>query len=201
VTPRRRLAAQIASKLLFLAGAMSIAGVMYTYASAHAFQSRELARLHAYHAVPAAAAERVVVAPPHSRVARADGATIGEIRIDRLQMDAVIAEGDSNAVLRRAVGHLSDTPMPGESGNVVLAAHRDTFFRPLKSIRAGDVIEIVTEYQIWRYRVDWSRVVSPSDTSVLGDAGDDVLTLVTCYPFEYVGRAPTRFVVRASAVR
>ena len=203
MTPRQHLAAQIASKLLFVAGLVLIAGVTYTYVSAHAFQSRELARLHAYHAarlVPVAHTD-IVVAPTHPRPAPAVGDAIGEIRVDRLHMDAVIAEGDSNAVLRRAVGHLSDTPLPGEAGNVVLAAHRDTFFRPLKAIRSGDVIEIVTEDQIWRYRVDWSRVVSPSDTSVLADVGADVLTLVTCYPFEYVGRAPTRYVVRATALR
>jgi len=196
MTSQKRMAAGLASKILFLVGAVSIAGAMYTYASAHAFQSRELARFHAYRDAPAPVGK----AAPAPRRSYAEGDAIGELRIERLKMDAVVAEGDSNAVLRRAVGHLSDTPMPGESGNVVLAAHRDTFFRPLKSIRAGDVIEIVTEDQIWRYRVDWSRVVSPSDTSVLGDAGGDSLTLVTCYPFEYVGRAPTRFVVRAVAI-
>lgn len=197
MTPRRRAAARIASNVLLVAGAASMAGAIYTYASAYAFQSRELARLHAPRAVPAAAGT-VGVAPRRSP---AEGAAIGEIRIDRLKVDAVIAEGDSDAVLRRAVGHLPDTPMPGESGNVVLAAHRDTFFRPLKGVQPGDIVEIVTEDQIWRYQVDWSRVVSPSDTSVLADAGASTLTLVTCFPFEYIGRAPTRFVVRATAVR
>lgn len=196
MTPRRHLAARLASKVLFLIGAASIAGAMYTYASAHAFQSRELARLHSYRDGRAALTP-APVAPHHSR---AEGATIGELRIDRLKMDAVVAEGDSDAVLRRAVGHLADTPMPGEPGNVVLAAHRDTFFRPLKDIRPGDLILIVTEDQVWQYRVEWSRVVSPSDTAVLEPTPANTLTLVTCYPFEYIGRAPTRFVVRALAM-
>ena len=196
MTPRHLTAARVASKVLLLVGAVSIAGAMYTYGSAYAFQTRELARFHAYRESPATPVS-FVDAPRHSR---AEGATIGEIRIDRLHMDAIVAEGDSTAVLSRAVGHLPDTPMPGESGNVVLAAHRDTFFRPLKSVRAGDVIEIVTEDHRWQYRVEWSRIVSPSATDVLEDAGGHTLTLVTCYPFEYVGRAPTRFVVRARAV-
>jgi sortase A len=193
MTPRRRLAARIASKLLFLGGALSIVAVMYTYASAHAFQTRELARLQAHRDLPPSATP-VVEAPRHSL---ADGETVGEIRIDRLHLDAVIAQGDSDAVLRRAVGHLADTPMPGDAGNVVLAAHRDTFFRPLKEVRAGDVIDIVDMEHHWQYRVEWSRVVSPSATDVLARTEDNTLTLVTCYPFEYIGRAPTRFVVRA----
>jgi sortase A len=196
VTPRHRLAARIASNLLFLGGALAIAAVMHTYASAHAFQTRELARLQAHRDLPTSLAP-VVEAPRH---AFAEGEAVGEIRIDRLHMDAVIAQGDSNAVLRRAVGHLSDTPMPGDAGNVVLAAHRDTFFRPLKEIRPGDVIDIVDMEHHWQYRVEWSRVVSPSATDVLADTEDNTLTLVTCYPFEYIGRAPTRFVVRAVEV-
>lgn len=174
-----------------------MAGAMYTFASAHAFQTRELARFQSARESPLSTPG--LIEPP--RPAFAEGEAIGEIRIDRLQIDAVIAEGDSAAVLRRAVGHLTDTPMPGETGNVVLAAHRDTFFRPLKDIRTGDVIDVVDMAHRWQYRVEWSRVVSPSATEVLDNTDDSVLTLVTCYPFEYVGRAPTRLVVRAIEIK
>ena len=197
MTPRGRLAARLASALLFLCGVVAVAGAMYTYASAYAFQARELARLHSSREASASVPQKAAVIPRHSWP---EGATIGEIRIDRLKMDAVIAEGDSTTVLRRAVGHLADTPMPGESGNVVLAAHRDTLFRPLKDIRAGDLIEIVTDDGLWQYRVEWSRIVSPSATDVLEPTDGNTLTLVTCYPFEYIGRAPTRYVVRARAM-
>ena len=154
MTSRPRLAARLASRLLFLGGAVTMAGAMYTYASAHAFQTRELARFTASRAMPPSTP--VLIEPP--RQVLAEGEAFGEIRIDRLHVDAVIAEGDSAAVLRRAVGHLTDTPHPGEAGNVVLAAHRDTFFRPLKEIRPGDVIEILDTEHRWQYRVQWSRV-------------------------------------------
>jgi sortase A len=126
------------------------------------------------------------------------GAVIGMIEIPRLGIDAVIVQGDSNDVLRRAIGHVPGTPFPGEAGNIALAGHRDTFFRPLREISVGDLISVKTENSIFHYQVSSTEVVRPNDTTVLQSRGRNELTLVTCYPFYYVGHAPDRFVVRAN---
>jgi sortase A len=126
-----------------------------------------------------------------------DGGAIGEIRIPRLGLTAIVVQGDSAAVLRRAVGHLADTALPGEPGNVVLAGHRDTFFRPLRGVRAGDAITLRTRDGDFEYRVESTAVVPPSDVRALQPTGGRTLTFITCFPFSYVGSAPDRFIVRA----
>jgi sortase A len=133
-----------------------------------------------------------VTAPP------APDAVIGRIDIDRLELSAIIAEGTSTATLRHAVGHITGTGLPGQTrGNIGLAALRDTFFRPLKDVRISDLIVITTPGGAHRYRVVSTKVVAPEEVSVLEPAGDEVLTLVTCFPFHFVGSAPKRFIVRA----
>jgi LPXTG-site transpeptidase (sortase) family protein len=126
-----------------------------------------------------------------------EGNAIGEMEVPRLGLNAVFVQGDSPEILSRAVGHISDTALPGEPGNVVLTAHRDSFFRPLRHIRQGDTIELKTLDGEFAYQVDWTEVVSPSDVEVLQASGGNALTLVTCFPFYFVGPAPKRFVVRA----
>ena len=132
-----------------------------------------------------------------SSAPRAIGAAIGEIRIERLGIDAVVTEGDSDAILDLGPGHLPDTPWIGQRGNVVIAGHRDTTFRPLKDARAGDVITISAGAATKRYRVSSTQIVKPSDVSVLEPGKDNSLTLITCYPFYFIGHAPKRFIVRA----
>ena len=100
-------------------------------------------------------------------------------------------------MLRLGAGHIGGTPLPGEAGNSAIAGHRDTFFRGLKDIRTSDEIQFQTATGQSRYQVDWAKVVEPNDTSVLAPSTQSELTLVTCYPFYYVGPAPNRFVVRA----
>ena len=112
----------------------------------------------------------------------------------------MILEGTDDSTLRRAVGHISGYSLPGQSGNLALAAHRDTFFRPLRNIRKDDEIKLATSNGSYRYRVDSTLVVEPEDTQVLDDSGEAILTLVTCYPFDYVGSPPRRFIVRAHRV-
>jgi sortase A len=104
---------------------------------------------------------------------------------------------DSAAILRRAVGHLARTAWPGEAGNVVLAGHRDTFFRPLKRVQVGDAITLKTRIGDFEYLVESTAVVPPTDVQVLQPTGGRTLTLITCFPFTYLGSAPNRFVVRA----
>jgi sortase A len=128
------------------------------------------------------------------------GEPLGEIELTRIGVTAIILEGTSERILRRAVGHVSGTAMPGQPGNVAIAGHRDTFFRALRNVREGDEITVSTLEGSYRYRVDSIKVVGPNDIEVLDNSGGDILTLVTCYPFYFVGPAPRRFVVRAQEI-
>jgi sortase A len=128
---------------------------------------------------------------------RPEAELVGRIEIPRLNLRAIIEEGIDSRTLRRAVGHLPGTPLPGEDGNVVLAGHRDTFFRVLKDVRADDIVRITTPLGRFEYVVEATAVVEPSRTDVLDATAEPSVTLVTCYPFYLVGEAPDRFVVRA----
>lgn len=125
------------------------------------------------------------------------GTPIARLEIPRLDLSVAVAEGASSDTLRKAVGRVPRTALPGERGNVALAGHRDTFFRPLKDIEVGDRILLSSSAGIETYRVSWTKVVEPVDVSVLDASDEPVLTLVTCYPFHWVGNAPQRFIVRA----
>jgi sortase A len=125
---------------------------------------------------------------------------VGRIDVNRLGLSVVVMEGTSAHTLRHAVGHIEGTALFGDRGNVGLSGHRDTLFRPLKDIQEGDVIRVTTPDGEYRYRVVSTKVVSPENTSVLDSDGTDILTLVTCYPFYFVGPAPDRFIVRAERV-
>lgn len=108
--------------------------------------------------------------------------------------------GDDDATLDMAVGHLPDTPRPWEPGNSAMAAHRDGLFRPLKGIKVGDELRLRTREGDFTYRVRETKVVMPTDLSVLEPTEHNSLTLITCYPFNYVGAAPKRFIVHADRV-
>jgi sortase A len=123
---------------------------------------------------------------------------MGRIEIPRLGVSAVIRAGSDARTLRLAVGYIPGTALPGEDGNIGLAAHRDTFFRRLRDIRADDEIRIVTPEGTFAYAVERTDIVRPRDTWVLDRTPEPTLTLVTCYPFTYVGSAPQRFIVRAA---
>jgi LPXTG-site transpeptidase (sortase) family protein len=125
------------------------------------------------------------------------GAIVGRIEIPRIGLKAVILEGVAPRTLALAVGHIPGTALPGRTGNVGIAGHRDTFFRGLRDVRAGDAIVVTTLDGSYEYRVKSCEVVGPHETGVLKDAGEPALTLVTCYPFHYLGPAPERFIVHA----
>jgi sortase A len=125
---------------------------------------------------------------------------LGRIEIPRLGVSVVVVEGTGDVTLRRAAGHIDGTGLPGQIGNVGIAAHRDTFFRPLQNIQNDDLITLATSRGEYRYRVVSTKVVSPDDVGVLDPDGNEILTLVTCYPFNFVGAAPDRFIVRAARV-
>jgi LPXTG-site transpeptidase (sortase) family protein len=183
----------LAAYYLFLTSGM--AGLTYAgwvFVDAHDYQARELGALEESRVknVSRSEAPRVVI----------EGGVIGEMEVPRLGLKVIVIQGDSSRILRRAVGHIRETALPGESGNVALTGHRDTFFRSLRNIQSGDAITFKTLDAEFRYRVDSTAVVPPSDISVLQPSSERTLTLITCFPFYYVGAAPNRFIVRARQV-
>ena len=176
-----------AAYVFFTFGIVALAYAGYVVADAYRYQAYEKSR---FENVSRSEGPRPV----------AEGGVIGEIDVPRLGLETMVVQGDSPRILRRAVGHLPGTPLPWESGNVALAGHRDGFFRPLRNIRPGDAITLKTINGDFQYEVESTEVVAASDVHVLDAASGRVLTLVTCFPFYYVGSAPDRFVVRARAV-
>lgn len=127
-------------------------------------------------------------------------APIGRLTIPRIGLSVVVVEGDDDKTLQTAVGHLPDTPLPWQDGNAALAGHRDSFFRPLRHIQMGDDIRLETLHGIFHYRVTRQIVVEPHEVWVLDPSPTAALTLITCYPFDFVGPAPRRFVVHAERI-
>ena len=128
------------------------------------------------------------------------GEPVGILEIARIGLSGVVVEGDDEGVLDRAIGHLPDTPLPWQSGNSAVAAHRDAFFRPLKDVRSGDLLRLRTPYGDFDYRVFETLIVAPEDLWVLEPTPVTMLTLISCYPFDYIGPAPERFIVRAERI-
>jgi len=125
------------------------------------------------------------------------GSAVARLAIPRLGLTSIVVEGAGEQELSLAPGHIPGTALPGEPGNVAIAGHRDTFFRPLRFIRKNDTINVTTDHGEDQYRVVSTNIVAPDDIQALYPTSRDTLTLVTCYPFDYVGPAPSRFIVRA----
>ena len=126
-----------------------------------------------------------------------EGDVLGRIEVPRLGVTVAILEGATSRTLRLGVGHIEGTALPGEPGNSGIAGHRDTYFRGLKDIRTGDQILIQSATGLSRYEVDRLQVVAPDNIGVLAPSSESAVTLVTCYPFRFIGAAPERFVVHA----
>jgi len=141
---------------------------------------------------PALEADRARV-----KSAAPEDSPLGRIEIGTIGLSAMILEGTDGKTLRRAVGHIPGTALPGQQGNVAIAGHRDTFFRRLRNIHKNDEITLTTLTGAYLYRVIFAKVVEPEDIWVLDQSDESILTLVTCYPFYFVGPAPQRFIVRA----
>ncbi len=142
----------------------------------------------------------IAISSAAPNLALANASSLGRLEIPRLGVSAVVLEGTSGKTLRRAVGHIAGTGLPGRPGNVGIAGHRDTFFRPLRNIRRKDIILLNTANGEFRYEVLSTRVVSPSQVEVLEAGKSEILTLVTCFPFYRIGAAPDRFIVRAKRI-
>ncbi len=134
---------------------------------------------------------------PPAQVRIPEGGLVGKVEIPKLHLSAVVFQGTTSTVLDRGVGHLDGSALPGQPGNVVLAAHRDTFFRSLRNIRRGDQVLVNTPYGSRTYTVDSTEIVDPTETRVMDPTPTPSLTLITCYPFYFVGHAPKRFIVHA----
>lgn len=131
----------------------------------------------------------------------ATGGIVGMLDVPRLRLSTPVIEGDDDDTLQHAVGHLPDTPLPWERGNSAIAGHRDGLFRPLKDVKVGDEIRFRNTRDEYRYKVTKTAIVKPDDVSVLEPRSQNALTLITCYPFYYVGSAPKRFVVFAEQLQ
>jgi sortase A len=187
--------------LLIIIGVVALG--YYAWASVEAsvyqaYENRELDAILAAGPKPEALPGDAAAVP--ERTLPPAGSVIGRIEIPRLDVSAIVRAGSDARTLQLAVGHIPGTALPGEAGNVGLAAHRDTFFRRLGDVWTDDTIRLVTPDGTFEYRVERTNVVQPTDVWVLDGTPHPTLTLVTCYPFTYVGSAPERFIVRARLV-
>ena len=177
--------------LLLIAGVLAVSYVALTLLDAKLYQE-----------VAGNALEKQIDAQEQhkgglSRAVAKQGDVLGRIEIPRLGVMVAILEGTTAQTLRLGVGHINGTALPGEPGNAGIAGHRDTYFRALKDIRAKDEIQIQTATGLSHYEVDRVQIVAPGDTGILAPSPGSDLTLVTCYPFHFIGAAPERFVVHA----
>jgi sortase A len=192
-------------RLLLLVGLVCLGTVAYAYFDARFTEVEESRRLdeaiQSHKTKPPTEtdslasfqAEEAAVPPPKLE----EGALVGRLEIPRVGVSSIVLEGVAARTLRRGVGHIPGTDLPFQNGNVGLAGHRDSFFRALKDIGKNDIVTLTTPEGTYRYQVEWTKIVRPQDTNVLENRGQPALTLVTCYPFYYVGSAPKRFIVRA----
>jgi len=205
---RSRRGLQWIERLLLVVGIACLGYYGYVSAEAALYQAYETRELDAILASvpppPTPALETSFPASPEivepARKQPAPGSMLGRLEIPRLRVAAIVRAGSDARTLRLAVGHIPGTALPGEPGNVGLAAHRDTFFRRLGEIRSGDIVRLVTPDGTFVYQVAGTQIVEPKEVSVLDPTEEPALTLVTCYPFRYIGSAPKRFIVRANLV-
>jgi len=191
VSTRSQRLIRWSQRLLFMVGILALGYVGFTLLDARLYQVSAKRSLET---------QIRVEKGPHEiqpRLAIKPGDLLGRLDIPRLGMSVAVLQGTRSRMLRRGAGHIENTPLPGEPGNSGIAGHRDTFFRVLKDIRKDDEIQFQTPTGLFRYQVDWAKVVEPDDSTALESSPETTLTLVTCYPFYFVGPAPKRFVVRA----
>ena len=194
----RSLRWRIAESVFLIAGLALLDWYIWSRAGAVVYQAYESYIFRGRLREEQKAPPPVTPMPAPPRLHRND--LVGRLEIPRLGIRVMVHEGDDHGVLAGAAGHLPSSPVPGWPGNVAVAAHRDTFFRPLRDIRVNDKIVFTTLSGTFEYQVESLKIVNPDDVSVLKASAEPTLTLVTCYPFYYVGSAPHRFIVRARQV-
>lgn len=182
---------RIAQHVLLTCGVVLLGYCAFVLIQAKLFQSNEERNFATMLRVPPPSGPAPALPAPRG------GQVVGQLEIPRLGFSVMVVEGDDAGDLKRAAGHIPGTAFPGHPGNTGIAAHRDTYFRPLRLIHQGDAVTLNTLDGTYRYRVVSTKVVQPDDNQVLRPTPRDTLTLVTCYPFYYIGPAPKRFIVRA----
>ena len=178
-------------RVLAICGALALAYVGFTLVDASIYEKAAQSKLDKL-----IQAQETHLASQRKLVVK-DGDILGRISIPRIGLSVVVLEGTTSRTLQHGVGHIGGTSLPGEPGNVGIAGHRDTYFRGLKDLRAHDEIQIQTAAGLATYEVDWIQITVPNDVAIVSHASESALTLVTCYPFHFVGAAPERFVVHA----
>ena len=132
--------------------------------------------------------------------APARGTWIARLEVPSVTLATTVLEGTDDGTLSRGSGHIEDTPFPGQEGNVGIAGHRDTVFRPLRHIHLGDEMKLTTADRVYHYKISKTLIVTPDDVYVLDPTAQPTLTLVTCYPFDFIGHAPRRFIIQAALI-
>ncbi len=196
--PRKSLL-RMAEVCLWIVAIGALGFCSIAYGSAAIYQARQKAILASLRA-NASADRELGTGIRASRTKSANELLLGLIEIPRLDTAAIVEEGVSAGTLWKAVGHMPGTALPGQAGNAVLAGHRDTYFSGLGDLKAGDLVSFKSPTATYSYRVESARVVEPDDDSVLSASKEATLTLITCYPFHYIGSAPQRYVVTAREV-
>jgi sortase A len=128
------------------------------------------------------------------------GAWIARLDAPSVQLTATVLEGSDDETLGRGAGHIEDTPFPGQPGNIGIAGHRDTTFRAVRHLHVGDPLTLTTSDRVYHYQITKTFIVEPEDVYVLDPSDHPILTLVTCYPFEFIGHAPHRYIIQAALV-
>jgi sortase A len=188
-SPVRPPAARIIERLLLVTGVLAILFAGGSMIRSHLFQRSAERKFESAASIhPSAAPVKRTYAP---------GEVIGRLEVPRLGLHVMVVEGAGHDQLELGAGHIADTALPGFDGNIGIAAHRDGLFRPLRNIEKGDRLVLSTVSGAYRYSVTRVEIVRPTDTYVLHSTGRPELTLVTCYPFFYLGPAPNRFIVHA----
>jgi sortase A len=182
---------RVLRRILFVLGVLCLATYGFVAGQAHVHQQKMASALEREFALNGAG----ISDAPRSPLSEGD--LLGRLEIPRLGLSVMIMEGVAEKTLRLGGGHIPGTAYPGAPGNSGFAAHRDTFFRELRNVRKDDLIQFTTRSQTLSYRVASTAVVNPSNTDVLHPTTSETITLVTCFPFYYVGPAPKRFVVHA----
>lgn len=196
---QNRAALRSVEMFLWVVAIATIGYCSVAYAGAAMHQHREKAALESSSsAVPSSDSGATLVTAVPSKSPE-DYGVLGVVEIPRLNISSVVEEGVDSSTLWEAVGHIPGTAMPGQNGNSALAAHRDTYFRELGDVVVGDEIVFRSATERFRYRVESTNIVDASATDALPDSSGPTLSLVTCYPFHYVGPAPKRFIVVARA--
>jgi sortase A len=142
----------------------------------------------------------IVTAPPVTPLTPRPGSWVARLDAPSVRLSATVLEGSDDGTLARGAGHIEDTPFPGQPGNIGIAGHRDTTFRAVRNLHVGDPLELTTSDRIYRYLITKAFIVEPEDVYVLDPGDRPMLTLVTCYPFTYIGHAPHRYILQAVLV-